>query len=155
MARACGQVLFAEMQPETVKAIVGEGAIWPELSRDVIAREIYLDIEAASSGRPNKAQEVQTATQIFPLLMQVPGISPEWMAREMLRRMDDKMDLTDAFQDGLPSIQSMNGPGAISTQGGGSDPSAQGPKGGQNAPSTQPPRQNVNPTAPPPLQAVA
>ena len=148
MARAAGQVLFHEMSAETVKAVVGEGAAWPELSRDEIAREIYLDIEAASSGRPNRAQEIQNATQMMPLLMQIPGMSPEWMAREMLRRLDDRLDLSDAFQAGLPSIQMLNGVKQISAGGGGDDPNAQGPQGTQNESSTKPPRQNVAPTPP-------
>lgn len=148
LARSAGQVLFNEMLPETVKAIVGPGAIWPELSKVEISREIFLDIEAASSGRPNQAQQIQNATQIFPLLMQIPGLSPEWMAREMLRRLDDKMDLSDAFTPGLPSIQSLNGAGQVSTMGGGSDPQAQGAQGGQNAPGTEPPRANVAPNTP-------
>ena len=149
LARASGQVLFNEMSVETVKAVIGEGALWPEMSKAEIAREIYLDIEAASSGRPNQAQQVQNATQIFPLLMQIPGLSPEWMAREMLRRMDDKMDIGDAFQEGLPSIQALNGAGSVSVMGGQGDPTAQGAMGGQNTQGTAPPRQNIAPTPPP------
>jgi hypothetical protein len=148
LARAAGQVLFHEMSPETVKAVVGEGAVWPELSRDEIAKEIYLDIEAASSGRPNKAQEIQNATQMMPLLMQLPGMSPEWMAREMLRRMDDRLDLGDAFAAGLPSIQQLNGQKQMSSGGPGADPNAQGAQGSSNAASTEPPRQNIAPVPP-------
>jgi len=155
LARSAGQVLFGQMQPETVKAIVGEGAVWPELSRDEIAREIFLDIEAGSSGRPNRAQEIQNATQMMPLLMQIPGLNPEWMAREMLRRLDDRLDLTDAFEQGLPSIQTLNGSGSINVAGAGNNPMQQGPMGAQNAPGTQPPRQNVAPTAPAPPAANA
>ena len=147
MARAIGQVLFSEMGQETVKAIVGEGAAWPELSRDEIAREIFLDIEAGSSGRPNRAQEIQNATQMVPLLMQIPGISPEWMAREMLRRLDDRMELSDAFAPGLPSIQSLNGAKNVSV--GANGPNSQGPQGQANTQGTEPPRQNIAPTPPP------
>lgn len=147
LARTCGEILFDQLSIDTVRAIAGPGALWPEMSKAEIAKEIYLDIEAASSGRPNQAQQIQNASQIFPLLMQIPGLSPEWMAREMIRRMDDKLDLTDAFAEGLPSIQSLNGARAISTMGGASDPSAQGSAGGQNAPSTEPPRQNIAPNA--------
>jgi hypothetical protein len=152
-ARAGGQVLFRETQPETVREVCGPGAMWPDIaeSRTEIAKELYLDIEAASSGRPNKAQEVQNAQQIFPLLMQIPGLSPEWMARELLRRMDDRLDLTDAFASGMPSIQMLNG---MSGDPGGEppdkDPKAQGKEGSNNQPSTQPKQVNA---APRPQQA--
>jgi len=149
IARAAGQVLFAKTSKQRVMEIVGPGAVWPELTRDQIAKEIYLDIEAASTGRPNKAQEIQNATQMMPLLLQIPGLSPEWLAREMLRRLDDRVDITDAFAAGMPSVQQLNRvtqqPGA---QGPGSDPNAQGPQGANNAPSTQPAQVNTAPRPP-------
>lgn len=157
LARNAGQILLTECSKEKVMEVVGPGAVWPELKRDQIAKEIYLDVEAASTGRPNKAQEVQVAQAIFPLLMQVPGVSPEWMGREMLRRMDDRLDLTDAFAPGVPSVMMMNRMGAGGMMGGGAaptaaqpqdDPNAQGMEGGANAPSTQPPQVNAAPRPP-------
>jgi len=135
LARAGGQILLSNVQKETVVEIVGPGAVWPEWDREMIAREIYLEIEAASTGRPNKAAEVQNAQAIFPLVFQIPGISPEWAAKELIRRMDDKMDLKDAFMPGMPSMQAMAkmgqmGPGAGDPA---SDPNAQGGQGGENA----------------------
>jgi hypothetical protein len=41
--------------------------------------------------------------------MQIPGINPEWLAKEMLRRLDDRMDLSQAFLSQLPSIMALNG----------------------------------------------
>jgi hypothetical protein len=155
LARASGQVLMAEMPPERVKEIVGPGAVWPELSREQIAREIYLDVEAASTGRPNKQQEIQNATQMMPLLLQIPGLSPEWLAREMLRRLDDRVDITDAFAAGIPSIQALNGMTQPPSGEPGSDPNQQGAEGANNAPSTQPPQQNVAPRTPEPVQQAA
>lgn len=169
IARSGGQLLLKECAVDTVKEIVGPGAVWPEFSKDQIAKEIFLEVEAASTGRPNKAQEVQTAQAIMPFIMQIPGISPEWLAREMLRRMDDRMDLTDAFASGLPSIQSMNrpapsaaGPGKPGAPGAGGegkgsekDPSAQGPAGGNNAPSTEPKQVNAAPRDPGQLPGAA
>lgn len=161
IARSSGQVLFGEAPPERVKEIVGPGAVWPDLSREQIAKEIFLDVEAASTGRPNKQQEIQNATQIMPLLLQIPGLSPEWLAREMLRRLDDRVDLTDAFAAGIPSIQSLNaaGPPGMPGEGGpaepGSEPANQGAQGASNAPSTQPPQQNIAPRTPEPVQQAA
>lgn len=88
--------------------IVGRGAIWPELSNSEIAREVYLEIEAGSTGRPNQAVELQAAERIVPLLLQIPGISPEWLAKEVLRRMDDNLRIEDAFAPGMPAIQTLN-----------------------------------------------
>jgi len=154
LARASGQVLLLECSAEKVKKVLGPGAVWPELDRENVALEIMLEIEAASTGRPNKAQDIQNAQAIFPMLMQIPGISPEWMAKEMLRRMDDRLDLADAFAAGMPSIQMMNaakqaaGPEQAGAGGPATDPRAQGGQGGNNAPSTQP--QQVNSAARPP-----
>lgn len=92
-------------------------------------------------GRPNAAQEVATAQRIYPLLIQLPGIDPEFLAKDLLRRMDDRLDLTQAFKSQLPSIVAMNGmirgqaPGAGAPAG-----AAQGPQGADNAagPAEQP-----------------
>jgi hypothetical protein len=151
IARAAGQILMENTSTETVVEIVGQGAVWPEFNREQIAKEIYLEVEAASTGRPNKAAEVQNATQLMPILMQLPGISPEWIARELIRRMDDRLDLTDAFAAGLPSIASMNrggalgGPAGPAGQAGQNSPDQQGGRGQDNAPSTEPKQNNAGP----------
>jgi hypothetical protein len=142
LARNGGQILLAEVSSDTVKKIVGVGAVWPEFSRQDISQEVLLEIEAGSMGRPNAAQEVATAQRIYPLLLQLPGIDPEYLARDLLRRMDDRLDLTQAFKSSLPSIVAMNGmargvaPGAGAPAG-----AAQGPQGANNSagPSAQPP----------------
>lgn len=108
LARDGGRVLLTEMAPETVLEIVGPGAVWPRVNADEIARELYLEVEAGSTGRPNQAQEIQNAERVVPLLTMIPGINPEWLAKELLRRMDDRVRLEDAFAAGLPSIQSLN-----------------------------------------------
>lgn len=150
-ARAAGQVLLLNFSREQVQAIVGPGAVWPDLDRESVAREIHLEVEAASTGRPNKAQEIQNAQAVFPMLMQIPGMSPEWMGREMLRRMDDRLDITDAFAAGMPSIQMLNrAQQALAPQaaGQGDDPNAQGAEGADNAPGTDPAQVNSAPRPP-------
>ena len=149
-ARSAGQILMTETTPETVTEIVGPGAVWPKLSKEQIAKEVFLEVEAASTGRPNKAAETQNFQALAPLLMQIPGISPDWLAREAIRRMNDRMDPEDAIISGMPSMASLNqnavpgpgGPGPDSR-----DPNAQGPAGQGNAP-TQP--DQVNTSARPP-----
>lgn len=145
-ARAGGQVLMIETSKTTVVQVVGPGAVWPEMSRDEIAKEIYLDIEAASTGRPNKAQEIQNAQQLMPILMQVPGVNPEWVARELIRRLDDRMDLTDAFASGMPSIMTMNRLNQMAPAGA-SDPNLQGDEGAAND-NTDPGQVNAAPRRP-------
>ena len=147
-ARAGAQILLQEVSVDTVKRIVGEGAVWPDMSRQQIADELWLQIEAGSTGRPNQAQEIANAERIFPMLMQLPGIKPEWLAKELIKRLDDKLDITTAFQSMLPSIIAMNGMASRLAQGPqapggpmdfpGAGP-AQGPAGGSNAPQGPPP----------------
>lgn len=108
VARAAGQILFREMALETVKEIVGEGAVWPQLSLDEISKEIFLEIEAGSSGKPNQVQEIRNWKEMLPFLIQMPGINQVWLARESIRRLDDRMDLTEAITEDIPSIVAQN-----------------------------------------------
>jgi ribosomal protein L29 len=140
VSRAAGQILLREMSAESVKKIAGRGAVWPELTLEDIAGEVYLEIEAGSTGKPNAAQEIRNWREMLPFLLQMPGIEPTWLARESLRRLDDRLDLTDALAQGIPSIMMMNRTGGTQM---GSDPGAapdqQGGEGGGNgapAPST-------------------
>jgi hypothetical protein len=105
---------------------------------------------------------VQVLTQLVPLLQRIPGISPEWLARQLIRRMGDDIDISEAFAEGVPSMEALNqlmskppgapgapggppGPGAGPTGAGrgpprppgpGSDPNAQGPAGANPAAAT-------------------
>jgi len=142
MARNGGQILLTEVSRPTVEKIVGVGCVWPEMSRQDIAQEVLLEVEAGSMGRPNAAQEVATAQRVYPLLIQLPGIDPEFLAKDLLRRMDDKLDLTQAFKSQLPSIVAMNGMSQAQLPGTGpAAGAAQGPQGKDNAagPAAQPP----------------
>jgi hypothetical protein len=142
MARNGGQILLTEVSRPTVEKIVGVGCVWPEMSRQDIAQEVLLEVEAGSMGRPNAAQEVATAQRVYPLLIQLPGIDPEFLAKDLLRRMDDRLDLTQAFKSQLPSIVAMNGMSQAQLPGTGpAAGAAQGPQGKDNAagPAAQPP----------------
>ena len=146
LARNGGQILLREMGQDEVKRVVGQGAVWPaDVKTQDIANEILLEIEAGSMGRPNQQQDIANAQRLYPLLIQLPGIDPEFLAKDVLRRLDDRLDLTQAFKSALPSIVAMNGmatgggaggppgptmPGAGAGPGGG-----QGPQGAANGPS--------------------
>lgn len=138
LARAAGQILLAETNEETVKEIVGPAAVWPTLSREQLAKEVFLDVEAGSTGRPNQAQEIQNFERMAPLLMQIPGVVPEKMAKEALRRLDDKLVLEDFYDENLPSMSAMNtmlgqAPGGVQQNAGADAPAAQGAAGASNA----------------------
>ena len=108
LAMAAGKILMMNVSAQTVQKVVGPGACWPELTKADVAEAIYLTVRAGSTGRPNKQQEVQNAQILFPMLQRVPGINPEWMARELIKRLDDRLDLTDAFVEGMPSMDALN-----------------------------------------------
>ncbi|MGZ6007679.1 MAG: hypothetical protein ACXWLO_00145 [Rhizomicrobium sp.] len=134
IARSAGQIFLREMSEETVKAAVGPGAVWPHLSLADIAGEVYLEIEAGSMGKPNQAVEVKNWQNMLPLLIQLGSIKPLWLAKETLRRLDDRMDLTDALAAGIPSIAAMNQNAQPAAAGAVNDPKAQGAAGANNAP---------------------
>ena len=132
IARAAGQVMLSEMSTDEVRKIVGPGATWPEMTREQIMEEVFLQIEAGSTGKPNRAAELQNIERIMPFLLQIPGIDPSWLAKELLKRLDDKLDITQAIVDKIPSIVAMN-----QSQGEGTgDPALAGPPSGgaSNAP---------------------
>jgi hypothetical protein len=140
MARACGQIMLANLNEETVKRIVGPGAVWPVMSAQEIADELMLEIEAGSSGRPNKAAEVANFQQLAPIMMQIPGLDPTWLLKQAILRMDDSLDTTDALVGGLQSIIAMNSQKQMMAPSGNpaEDPNAQGSQGAQNTQPRQP-----------------
>ena len=148
VARAASGILLKEVSRETVVKIVGPGAVWPELSTSDIADEIYLDIEAGSSGRPNKAYELANFERAAPTLLQVPGISPKWIAKQIVSRLDDSIDLTDAFLEGMPSIMSMNRQAQLSTGDPATDPNQQGGEGADKNASPQQRQPGAQPAYP-------
>lgn len=171
LAKYGGQLLLSNVSADTVKRVVGPGAVWPELTKQQISEEIWLEVKAGSSGKPNQAVDIANAQKIYPLLMQIPGIDPEFLARDLIERLDDKLDLTQAFKPMLPSIVAMNtaargagigapgggatpgvGNAAPQTQsgGGGKAPALQGPQGDANAQQGQRPGGAFPPGVPTP-----
>lgn len=136
IARDFGKVCLARLPVETVKTIVGPGAVWPEFSREEIMSEVALTVEAGSSGRPNRDRDLANLERALPYLLQVPGIKPEKLARYMLKIVDDRLDIGDWIDAAMPSITSMNR-SAPPPGGGSADPAAQGPAGAANAPNPQ------------------
>lgn len=149
LARATGQVLLEQMDQVTVQRIAGPGAVWPQLTANEIAQELMLEVEAGSNGRPNKAIQIQNFERLAPILLQIPGMNPEWMAKEAIRRLDDGMDVSDAIRAALPSIVAQNAQKQVATGSPASDPAMQGGAGGNNvAPAPAAPGAD-GPTPPP------
>jgi hypothetical protein len=73
--------------------------------------------------------------------MQIPGISPEWLAKQAVTRLDDRMDISDAVVAGIPSVVAMNA-SSKPTEGGdsNSNPDEQGDEGGNKT--ERPPEQS-------------
>lgn len=141
LARAGGEMLMQEMDAEKARMIAGPGAAWPSTKTDIYNSELYLETEASGSGRPNKAAEIANAQIMFPLLVQVPGVNPEWLAKQMLTRLDEHVDLEEAFQRDLPTIMTMNAGPKADQVAAGMTPAGQ-PGAQQTQPGLQPPNAN-------------
>lgn len=144
IARSAGAIMFQQMSADQVKKIAGPGAVWPELTAQEIADEIQLEIEAGSTGKPNQAAELRNIERVLPFIIQIPGIDPKWLAKEVLKRMDDKLDLDAALAEGVKSVVAMNGMQDANAAAG----MNQGQAGGMNAPTPGAP--GVGPSGPMP-----
>lgn len=133
MSRSAGELLLKMMNPETATKIAGVGAVWPTLSAQEISENLLLDIEAGSSGRPNRAAEIAAFERLAPTLLQIPGIDPTWFAKEAIKRLDDGLDVTDAIKSALPSIVAQNSQKQVAQANAMSSPENQGGEGGNNA----------------------
>jgi hypothetical protein len=148
IARAGGQIMFREMSEEQVIQIAGRGAVWPQQTLEEIANEVFLEVAAGSTGKPNQASEIDNWSKMLPFLIQMPGISPTWLAQETLRRLDDRLDLTDAIAHSVPSLVALNNMMGKAAVGGGEagpdgrpaeqPPGPGGDTGGDNGPRPPP-----------------
>lgn len=129
MGRAGGQILFLEMAPESITEIVGPGAVWPDATRESVSKEILLEVVAGSSGRPNQAQQVAVMERVFPLMVQIPGISHEKMARHAVQVLDDGAVFDDWLDSNATPITALLGQMQAAANG-----QSGGTGGGSNAP---------------------
>jgi hypothetical protein len=123
-------------EPEQVKQIVGPGAVWPSRRSPEIANEIYLEVEAGSTGRPNQAVEIDNFTKLAPILFQIPGMSAAWMAKQAIRRLDDRLDVNEGLMENAPSIVAQNANKQVAGPTPAADPNAAGRAGRAECPST-------------------
>lgn len=153
LARAMGQLMMLELDIETVRGIAGPGAVWPEMSREEIAKEVMLEVEAGSSGRPNKAAEMANLERAMPYVIQLPGVNPMPLVKKYGRLLD--LDPEDLIVEGLPSIVANNQASPFA----GSDPNAapenQGGEGVNNAPAVAAEEPGAQPAYPAPSAGTA
>ena len=138
VSRDGGQILMLNSSIDKVKEIVGAGAVWPEseFTRSKVVKELYLEVEAGSSGKANKSQELANFERINPAMLQMPGLNKMKWLKEGIKRLDDKLNPSDFVDDSM-SVVAMN---AMRIPSGGSPentPEQQGGNGGQNAPNAQ------------------
>lgn len=128
---AFGQMLLMELSPETVNEIVGIGAVWPEMSKQEVAKQVILKVRAGSSGRPNKAAELANMERGMPYLLQLPGVNPYPLGQRYADLLE--IDLDEIIIEGMPSITALNAQ-AGKTEVMSDDPNAQGAEGADNTP---------------------
>ena len=96
-----GEMALREMSVLTVKRVVGPGAVWPTVNRDDFLNEVYLQVKAASSGRPNKAIGIANYQQMAPIMLQA-GANPIGIIEEGIKRLDDDLDVSKFFPVSVP-----------------------------------------------------
>jgi hypothetical protein len=131
MAKAGMEMMLREMSTETVQRIVGIGAKWPMQDKEEYINAIDMCIQAASSGRPNKAMEIANIERLAPLLLQF-GANPQFVIREIIKRLDDTLDPKEAFP--VPGMASPMGAASPIPSG----PQAQGVSGLGSGPAASP-----------------
>lgn len=110
IAQAGGEMMLQTMSVETVKGIVGEGAVWPDSpeSRRGFLNEVYMQIQAASSGRPNQAVDINNFAQIAPVL-QAANANPIAIVEKAIKVLDANLDASDFFPVAQPTDPSQMG----------------------------------------------
>lgn len=144
--------MLTTMPADKVKARVGRGAVWADLSAADVRNEIFMQIEAGSSGRPNQAMEMAAAEKAIPLLVQMmlqEGKSLEPLIKMLARIWNSQIDVDDLLKPA--QVQPVAGPQPVAPVGTGQ---SQGPGGlppGMSAPNIPQPGMpaQVAPTGPP------
>ena len=117
MARAGGEMILTEMQQDEINRICGAGAAQlPMLQsdREAIKDELYLEVEAASTGKPNKAMDVQNFVSIAPQLQnlwQIMGLDPTVLLKYGIKVADMKIDLDELIDEARMQAQGGGGQG--------------------------------------------
>lgn len=98
LAKATGEILIKECSEETVKLIVGPGAVWPSTEQAEMVNHVLLDIVGNSNGRPNKALDTANLQMLAPTIMALAAGNPkvlQWFLEESIRRLDDQAEVDE------------------------------------------------------------
>ena len=68
MAQDAAEILLQEITLPQVQQIAGEGAVWPEMSKDEIFNLVQIQIRAGSTSKPNKNKMVEQWQTLLPLM---------------------------------------------------------------------------------------
>lgn len=122
LAKAGVELILRGMSLQTAQQLVGPGALLPQEDLESYINEIQIKVQAASSGRPNRAIAISNAQQLGPLLLQA-GANPAALVEELVRRLDDTLDIDKFFPLSSPALS----PGTAAV----SQPKPQGSQGTQ------------------------
>jgi hypothetical protein len=94
--------ILVEVFPESnAKAIAGPGAYWPHIDRATLWRALQLDIEAGSTGKPDRARRIAELKEVIGIVTTLAPIDPtvrprstEWI-RDLLDAMDSRKEAED------------------------------------------------------------
>ena len=102
VSKGGGEMIMLEMGQPEINRICGPGAAMFPRDREAIKNELYLDVEAASTGKPNKAVDVQNFTAIAPQLQQLwamLGLDPTPLLKYGIQVADMKIDLDELIDE--------------------------------------------------------
>lgn len=153
IARGGGQILLRESTPEYVLRKCGPGAVWPDATLDETAEHIFLEVAAGSTGRPNQAVEVANWSKMLPYMLQMKGIDPEWLVKETITRLDDKLDYTEALDVDSISMAAQNMVDGKAATGGADQPAGEGKTNKQGKEPSNQARNGADNTPRPPGQS--
>ncbi len=107
MAQYAAEILLQELTPQQVLMIAGEGAQWPQMTKEEALSMVRIEVRAGTMGKPDKSKEQEQWTKVLPVLQEgmknVADLRAKGMndmadavielLRETLRRFDERIDL--------------------------------------------------------------
>lgn len=109
MSRYIVQVMIRVLSDDEVLAIAGEKAVWPDMDLDAAYEEINVEVQAGTSGKPNKAREQEQWMALVPeiqnLIVKVVELRSQGqhdiakalvaVMKETLHRFDENIDINE------------------------------------------------------------
>lgn len=107
VVRIAGEMILQEMTIETLRSTVGPGAMdfGSEMARKEILNHLFLEIEAGSSGRPNRALELDNLQKMLPQLIELAGargLPLDPLVKYAAQVMDFKFDIEEWLASAAP-----------------------------------------------------